>query len=95
MAIKIVISRTVTIIQEPSVKPIFSELHLLAWKSNGYISGETLVNVSNPDNSIIISSWQTIEDWERFQAMEEVRQLHAKVEQILGTKTVQTIYKNK
>lgn len=94
MSVKIIISRTVSKDQVNAIKPFLAELHALAWRSKGYISGEALINVENPEERITISSWQTVENWEDFQNLEECRQLHFKVDQILGRESRYTIFVN-
>ena len=42
-----------------------------ALKQPGYISGETLVNHYDPSNITVISTWQTIDDWIRWQESDE------------------------
>jgi heme oxygenase (mycobilin-producing) len=34
-----------------------------ARQQKGFIAGDTLVNVADPCHVVVISSWQTIEDW--------------------------------
>jgi len=34
-----------------------------ARKQHGFISGDTLVDVDDPRHVVVISSWQTLEDW--------------------------------
>ena len=38
-----------------------------AMGSKGYISTETLVNYDDPQSVLIVSVWQTKEDWDRYQ----------------------------
>ncbi|NQU66194.1 MAG: hypothetical protein HQ517_18190 [SAR324 cluster bacterium] len=62
MSVKILISRNISKDQMVVVKPFLAELHAVSWRSNGYISGETLINLDNPEERIVISSWQTVEN---------------------------------
>ncbi|MFH2130014.1 MAG: hypothetical protein ABIK68_06540 [bacterium] len=94
MSVKILISRTVAKDLISVVKPFLAELHALAWRSKGYISGEALINKDNPEERIVISSWQSVENWENFQNLEECKQLHFKVDQILGQVSKFTVYLN-
>ncbi len=94
MSVKILISRTVSKDQISAIKPFLAELHALAWRSKGYISGEALINQDNPEERITISSWQTVENWENFRDLEESKQLHYKVDQILGKESRYTVYIN-
>ena len=34
-----------------------------ARRQKGFITGDTLVNVADPGHVVVISSWQTLEDW--------------------------------
>ena len=52
-----------------------------ALKQPGYISGETLVNHYDPCNITVVSTWQTIDDWIRWQESDE---RSAKEDQIEG-----------
>jgi len=94
MAVKVLISRTVSKDQLVAIKPFLAELHALAWRTRGYISGETLVNVDRPEERVTISSWQTTENWMDFRNLEECRQLHYQVDQILGRETQFTVFIN-
>ncbi len=42
-----------------------------AMNQAGYISGETLTNHYDPRTLTVISTWQTIEDWIRWQESDE------------------------
>ena len=63
MSIKIIIKRRVPKEKEKEVLPLIKELRLLTTKQEGYISGETLDRVDKPGQSLVISTWQSIEDW--------------------------------
>lgn len=51
----------------------FRELRQEAIKKPGYISGETLRDANDPNHYIVISSWQTKEDWYAWANSEERR----------------------
>lgn len=42
---------------------VIHELRNVAMKQPGYITGETLVNSEDISNVLVISTWQSIEDW--------------------------------
>lgn len=46
-----------------------------AMGNKGYISTETLVNYDDPQSVLIISMWQTKEDWDRYKDS-DTRQTH-------------------
>lgn len=56
-------------------------LRMAVSEAPGYISGETLKDVSNPNRHVVISSWRSQQDWENWYAtlerMEKVKSLTA------------------
>ena len=52
----------------------------------GYIGGETLVNTEDSSNIIVISTWHSIEDWERWASSETRAKLYQRIEPILQEK---------
>lgn len=95
MEIKIIIIRKVTEVQKSLVEPLLFELHSLAWRSDGYISGETLINVDDLEERIVISSWKSHEDWNAYRENPETQEIHTKVDQILGKATEHKVYRHK
>ena len=71
MAIKIVINRH---FKPDSAKTAFALLNKLrheAMKQPGYISGETWINHYDPCKITVVSTWQTVEDWIRWEESDE------------------------
>jgi heme-degrading monooxygenase HmoA len=50
---------------------LLKEVRSRALKQPGYISGETLINHYDPCNITVVSTWQTIDDWIRWQESDE------------------------
>jgi len=71
MAIKVFIKRYVKKGKTEDTLALLNEVRSKALKQPGYISGETLVNHYDPSNITIVSTWQTIEDWIRWQESDE------------------------
>ena len=79
-----------------SLLPILSELLVesrsIANRQAGYISGETLRNVNNPEEYVVISTWRSLEDWQRWFANEKRAELEGKVDALIGSPTIYKIY---
>ena len=71
MAIKVFIKRSIKKDQTAAAVKLLMELRSWALKQPGYISGETLVNHYDPRNIAMVSTWQTIDDWIRWQESDE------------------------
>ena len=71
MAVKVFIKRSIKRDQTAAAVKLLMELRSRALKQPGYISGETLVNHYDPRNIAMVSTWQTIDDWIRWQESDE------------------------
>lgn len=92
MAVKVIILRSVLSDQKDKIQPFLQQLHQKALQSGGYISGETLVNSENSADKLVISTWNTMADWERFVGRAECVSLHEQIDEILGVETVYQVY---
>ncbi len=71
MAVKVFIKRYVKTGQTEAALELLKEVRSQALKQPGYISGETLVNHYDPCQITVVSTWQTIDDWIRWQESDE------------------------
>ena len=92
MAIKIVIKRQ---FRENIIEDAFDLLNNFrndAMDQPGYISGETWVNHYAPRSITVVSTWQTVEDWIRWEESDERAANEAKLESLLEVPTKFEIY---
>ena len=87
MTVKIVIKRKVPKNKESSLLPLIKALRIATTKQNGYISGETLQRIDKPGETVVISTWETAEDWNRWVKNPERVQLQEKIDALLGKET--------
>ena len=92
MTVKIVIKRTVPKDKEKDLLPLIKELRILTTRQDGYISGETLQRIDKPDETVVISTWETAEDWNRWVNSPERTVLQKKIDSLLGKETEYEIY---
>lgn len=71
MAVKVFIKRYVKKGKTDTALELLNEVRSQALKQPGYISGETLVNHYDPCHITVLSTWQTIDDWIRWQESDE------------------------
>jgi len=71
MAVKIFIKRHVKKGKTQEAVELLKDVRSHALKQPGYISGETLINHYDPCNITVISTWQTIDDWIRWEESDE------------------------
>ena len=96
MAVKILIKRRLPIDKDSAlyIIGIFRQLRMLAIEQEGYISSETLRSVENPQEFLVISTWRSLEDWQRWFNGSQRRELHSKVETLLEGGTSYEVYQH-
>ena len=83
MAVKVLIRRSVQKNKSEEAFELLKRIRIEAINQPGYISGETLVNHYNPRIMVVISIWQTIEDWINWQESDERVEIDAKLAKLL------------
>jgi heme-degrading monooxygenase HmoA len=94
MAIKILIKRRLPLDKDKaqSIVAIFRQLRMLAMEQEGYISSETLRNMENQQEFLVISAWRSLEDWQRWFNSSQRRELHSKADLLLEGGTTYQVY---
>jgi heme-degrading monooxygenase HmoA len=92
MAVKIIITRSVPKGREEELLPLLLALRSKATVQPGYISGETLRNIDDPEEYMVISTWQSADVWKAWEASQERAELQDKVDALLGEKTQYGVY---
>ena len=92
MAVKVLIRRTVRENKIKEMIPLFRQMRSLAMNQTGYISGETLKHMVKRETFLVISTWETAADWERWFSSEERRKLQSKIDSLLEEKTEYDIF---
>lgn len=76
----------------PQLSDLLVELRTLANHQPGYISGETLRNVADPDEYLVISTWKSLEYWQTWFANQRRAELEGRVDALLGSSTVYKVF---
>ena len=92
MAIKIIIKRKVPQGKEEDLVPLLVKLRSLATAQTGYVSGETLTNVNDPEDYLVISTWQSVDHWKAWAGSKERAGIQDKIDALLGQKTEYGVY---
>ncbi len=81
MIVKVIIKRDVVEGKEREFFQGLKSLRALALDQKGYISGETLIKSDSPSKVLVISKWDSLEDWEIWKTNTQRKE----VESILST----------
>jgi heme-degrading monooxygenase HmoA len=92
MAYKILIKRLVPAHKVDDLAPLLLELRTHATNQPGYISGETLKRIDNPGEELVISTWQTKENWRLWMTSQVRIEIQNRIDQLLGEKSIYEIY---
>ncbi len=66
MPVRVIIQRWVRYGRETELRAALEQMRLQALNQPGYISGETLRCPSDPSLWVVISTWETLADWQRW-----------------------------
>ena len=92
MAVKIFIKRRIPEDQTHDLLPLFRHLRNLATNQSGYISGETLKNLDDPGDYLVISTWQSIDNWREWVVSRDRMEIQNEIDARLTEASVYEIY---
>ncbi len=92
MAVKVFIKRLVPQDKARAMIPLFRQMRASATSQPGYITGETLRSLDKPDEFMVISTWQSSEDWKQWLKSKERNEVQSKIDKLLGGETQYDIY---
>ena len=92
MAVKIFIKRSIPPDKADQVMPLFQSLRSLAMEQPGYISGETLHSIDSAGEIVVISTWQTVNEWQHWVANKERLKIQDQIDMLLGKDTRYEVY---
>lgn len=94
MAVKVLIKRKVGENVAPELDTLLRKLRALTLSRKGYISGETFHRVDKEGISLVISSWQSLDDWRDWTLSKERMELQEQIDRLLGAPTEYEIFAN-
>jgi heme oxygenase (mycobilin-producing) len=92
MAVKIFIKRKSTESQAAELNMLLKKLRGMTLGQAGYISGESLHRIDQPGESMVISTWRSVDDWNKWVNNEKRIILQNEIDQLLGEETEYAIY---
>ncbi len=93
MAIEVMIRRRVKQgLQAKKLVPLILQMRSLAMHQPGYISGTTLSNLERPEDCLVISRWESIDDWKRWFHSSQRAEIESKIATLAGEKAEYEVY---
>jgi len=92
VTIKIFIKRKVKEKGAAELEFLLKKLRALTLEQSGYISGETLNRLDKADESMVISTWNSVEDWNNWVNNPKRTEVQAQIDRLLGEDTEYAMY---
>jgi heme oxygenase (mycobilin-producing) len=92
MTVKIFIKRNVQEKNIAELTTLLKRLRSLTLNQPGYISGETLRRIDSPDESMVVSTWRSVEDWNNWVNNENRLKIQTEIDRLTGQETEYAVY---
>ena len=90
--VKVLLERTIKGKHVSNIVRLLRQMRVLAMQQTGYISGETLHAVHDPNHYLVISTWESMDHWQAWFNNEERRKLQAEIDAYLESPTVMRLF---
>ena len=85
--IKVLLERSIKGKNVKEITRLLRMMRVLAMQQPGYISGETLHAVDDPNHYLVISSWESMAHWQAWFGSPERQKLQAEVDACMESPT--------
>jgi heme oxygenase (mycobilin-producing) len=92
MAIRVLIEREIQPGNDLKLHNLLMQLRTKAMLQKGYITGETLRDVSNASKFLVLGTWNSIEEWNTWLANPERKKLQDELDKVLKTPEKFSVY---
>jgi len=92
MTVKVFIKRKVQDTNVAELTLLLNKLRALTLSQPGYISGETFTRIDKKDECMVIGTWRSLDDWNRWLNNPQRTKVQAEIDRLLGEETEYAIY---
>ncbi|MGV8081386.1 MAG: antibiotic biosynthesis monooxygenase family protein [Syntrophales bacterium] len=92
MSLKVLIKRKVPPATRDEIMNLIKELRSRATGQTGYVGGETLQRLDEPDEFLVISTWQSLEDWKNWMNSAIRKEIRQRIEILAGARESCEVY---
>ena len=83
--VKVLAERSIKGRNVKEIVRLLRQLRVRAMQQPGYISGETLHAVDDPNAYLVISIWESLEDWQKWEKHPERQKMVSEIDSLLGS----------
>lgn len=92
MAVRVLIEREIDPGHELKLHQLLLQLRAKAMQVKGYISGETLRSLHDPNKVLVISTWSSLADWKEWENNADRRSIQEEINKVLRSPEKSSIY---
>ncbi|MEJ2670964.1 MAG: antibiotic biosynthesis monooxygenase [Deltaproteobacteria bacterium] len=85
--VKVLMERTIRGQNVGNIVRLLRQLRIMAMQQPGYITGETLHGVDDPNYYLVISTWESLDQWRQWQSHPERQKLAGEIDGYLESPT--------
>lgn len=90
--VKVLLERTIKGKHVGQIVRLLRHIRVLAMQQPGYISGETLHAVDDPNHYLVVSTWESLEHWQNWFNNPERQKLQAEIDSYLESPTNMRVF---
>ena len=95
MAIRVLIKRICEdSSKEKELLSLIRKIRSLVPQQPGYLSSKYIKKIDHPKDVVAISTWDSLEDWQRWYESEARREIQSLIDAIPGVKTTYEVYED-
>ena len=92
MAIRVLIERRIDPENEPALSSLLMRLRSKAMHAKGYISGETLRSLEDPNEYLVIGTWSSLDDWRRWESDQARQDIQSQIDSLLRAPALHRVF---
>jgi heme oxygenase (mycobilin-producing) len=92
--VKVISERAIKGQKVSEIVRLLRQLRVKAMQQPGYISGETLHAVDDPNYYLVISIWDSLEDWQKWEQNPERQKAIREIDSLLESPLRSRVYTN-
>jgi heme oxygenase (mycobilin-producing) len=92
MAVRVFIERQIQPGNDLKLHNLLMQLRTKAMLQKGYITGETLRDLKDSSKFLVIGTWNSVEDWNAWQANAERKKIQDELDKLMKTPEKFTVY---
>ncbi len=92
MTVRVITERTAKREHMEQLMPLLLQLREKAIQQPGYISGETLQSLDHKRTHMVVSTWNTLQDWRNWEGNKERKALIDKIDTTLTSPSKVRVY---